>query len=104
MIRFKFRTAYLKFLIWLQVTFSLMSKQELKRELFLVRILFTNVYLRQSLQDKITSLSKLIALFEGDHGFIPKQLLRVLYRMNGSLNAEVVKSFETLYQQNVRTV
>ena len=103
MIRFKIRTAYLKFLIWVEVTFSRMTRQELRRELFLVRILFTNVYLKQSLQDKITSVSRLITIFQNDHGFIPKQMLNVLYQMNGDLNQEVVMDFERSYDRDIRT-
>jgi hypothetical protein len=80
-----------------------MTRQELKCELFLVRILFTNVYLKQSLQDKITSVSRLISIFRDDHGFIPKQMLGVLYKMNRALNREVVQNFEKLYDEEVRT-
>ncbi len=101
MIRFKIRTAYLKFLIWVGVAFSRMTRQELRQELFLVRILFTNVYLKQSLQDKITSVSRLIEIFVNDHGFIPKQVLSVLYIMNIALNREVVLDFEKSYQRDM---
>ena len=104
MIQFKFRRLYLGFLIWMRVRFARQNKRRLWRELFLLNVLFTKVYNNQSLQDKITSLSKLISLFKGDHGFVPRHFLQILYKMNVNLNSEVIANFEKSYDSNVRTV
>lgn len=103
MIRFKIKIAYLKLLIWVESTVARLTKQTLRSELFLVSILFTNAYAKQSLQDKITSVSRLIQIFRKDHGFIPKLMLTVLYSMNRELNREVVLEFERSYHNDITT-
>ncbi|MBS1978107.1 MAG: hypothetical protein JST46_12095 [Bacteroidetes bacterium] len=64
-----------------------------RNELFILNVMKSKVFRSLTLQDKITSLTRLIGLFVRDHGYMPIRPSNVLVKLNRELNAQVLKHF-----------
>ena len=64
------------------------------REYLLLNILDTAKFRKMSLQEKITTVARLIAIFEKDFCRVPSMLNRKLTRLNQQLHQSVIKSLQ----------
>jgi hypothetical protein len=70
-----------------------------KRERFVVSIITTRAFSKMTLQDKLLSLGKLIAIFNSDNGYTPRLLEQKLEALNSELNHHTIKTWEELYSR-----
>ncbi|NOT76337.1 MAG: hypothetical protein HOP08_15520 [Cyclobacteriaceae bacterium] len=70
-----------------------------KKQQFIKDITTTQAFARMSTQDKITSLAKLIFLFQCDHGYSPIELEQKLIRLNSDLKSKVIKDWSGIYSE-----
>ena len=73
-------------------------KESIRKQRFILDITTTQAYSKMSTQDKITSLAKLIFLFQCDHGHSPRLLERKLVRLNSDLKRQVIKDWGGIYK------
>jgi hypothetical protein len=89
------RRIYSRCLIYLKHLTSLKASNEiLRKELFLINILYTDIFSKMPIQNKVISLAKMISLFKKDYGYTPKLMMRALNRLNRRLNEQVAKQAE----------
>ncbi len=72
-------------------------KESLRKQQFIMDITTTQAFSKMNTQDKITSLAKLIFLFQSDYGHSPKLLEKKLVRLNTDLRKQVVKDWSGIY-------
>jgi hypothetical protein len=77
--------------------FSETHKESIRKQRFILDITTTQTFSKMTVQDKITSLAKLIFLFQNDHGHSPKLLEKKLIRLNGDLKKQIVKDWSGIY-------
>lgn len=77
--------------------FCVKYKEAKRKQRFIMDIITTQSFNKMSPQDKITSLAKLIFLFECDHGYSPKQLQHKLISLNLDLKRQVIKDWSGVY-------
>ncbi len=64
----------------------------MRNELFISGMTKTHVFRKQTIQDQIVSLSKLVSMFEQDYGYMPKHPTKVLVQLNQKLNRDILVS------------
>ncbi len=64
------------------------------REYLLLYILDTAKFKKMPLQEKITTVARLVAIFEKDYCQVPAILSRKLTRLNQELHQSLIKSFQ----------
>ena len=68
------------------------------KERFVSSVIRTRAFSNLSLEDRISSLCRLIAVFRADCGFNPKTLERTLILLNEELKRKSNKGFRTLIE------
>ena len=68
-----------------------------KRQRFIRDIATTQAFSKMNNQDKITSLAKLIFLYECDYGPAPRCLEQMLLGLNSDLKRKVLKDWSAIY-------
>lgn len=69
--------------------FSKKHRDARKRQRFLLNIIGTTAFSKLTLQDKIVSLAKLIALYRYDFGSAPKKLEGILLHFSKDLRRQI---------------
>ena len=77
--------------------FSETHKESVRKQRFILDITTTQAFSKMNTQDKITSLAKLIFLFQTDHGHSPKLLEKKLIALNSDLKRQMVKDWSGIY-------
>ncbi|MEK6783388.1 MAG: hypothetical protein AABY93_16925 [Bacteroidota bacterium] len=79
--------------------FNKKDRKAKERARFIVGIISSHIFSKMTLQDKISSIAKLILIFECDFGFVPEKLERTLVRLNQKLNIEVLRTWTEFYSR-----
>jgi len=79
--------------------FKRKDMKRLRMQVFLCSIIKTHAFDKLTLQDKLTSLAKLIKLAQADHGFTPRELDRMIKSLSKRLNDDMAKLWDKSYTQ-----
>jgi hypothetical protein len=71
----------------------------LRMQVYLLNVVRSHAFSKLTLQDKISSLARLIDLFQNDFGFTPKELHKMIKSLNQKLDKEVATVWNETYTQ-----
>ena len=76
------------------------SKRDMKvlrMQVYLMNIFKSEAFLQLTLQDKLSSIARIIDIFQRDFGFTPKELHRMIGSLKKRLDTDVANVWETTY-------
>lgn len=79
--------------------FKRKDMKRLRMQVFLCSIIKTHAFKKLTLQDKLSSLARLITLAQADHGFAPKELDRMIRALSERLNDDMAEMWDKSYTQ-----
>lgn len=71
----------------------------LRMQVFLLNVVKSHAFAKLTLQDKLSSLARLIDIFQHDFGFTPKELREMIKSLKERLDEEMAAVWEQTYTQ-----
>jgi hypothetical protein len=71
----------------------------LRMQVYLLNVVKSHAFAKLTLQDKLSSLARLIDIFQHDFGFTPKELGKLIKTLNQRLDEEMAIVWDETYAQ-----
>lgn len=71
----------------------------LRMQVYLLNVVRSNAFSKLTLQDQLSSLARLIDIFQADFGFTPHELGKLLKKLNRKLDKEMAEVWNQTYTQ-----
>ena len=90
----------------LKMLAAVFSKRRAKRDMkvlrmqvYLMNIFKSDTFLQLTLPDKVSSIARIIDIFQRDFGFTPQELQKMVSSLKKRLDSNVAKVWDTTYSQ-----